>query len=258
MKLRHLFPFLLLINGCMTRSPTYISSTNPNGATAKELKNAAEEHTTQLNTISKEAHVIYAKATTPEIQAASKTIIDASSQITYVSDILKNESGRKDNYEQLAKAYDDLQRKTDSGENRLMLLLRIIGVICIPVGIILAKFLFRDCLVISIGGAILLIAAQVDKFVARYGEWFIGLMVLIILGVAIRMYFVHRKTLFSSVSVSETLKTLLAKVDPDSIKQLFGEGTIPGLISQDPTTEAQIKAARLAVLKKAKPLAEVV
>lgn len=257
MRLRTLIPIIFVLYGCKSHDVTVVSETS-HGATASELKDAATAHEEGLDLIAKEAYTIQKIAgDNKDIIRSSDVIIDTADSLEYIAELLRREKASKAEYEALVKAYNDVINKQKTGENRIMLLLRVIGIASIPIGILLWRLLgSKDMLVISAVGPILFVSTRVDSFIDRWGEWIIGIIFVAVIAIIARIVYVNRRALISSVGVSEALKEVLAKKDDATLKKLFGEGSIKGLIGHDTVTEKQITDARKTVAKKAKPIKE--
>jgi hypothetical protein len=246
---------------CMLSGLVSCKAVNPftpshGGNTSQELRAHAALQTSALATIDTAATEIYSKVEQEPLKKAAKTILDESDKLKPIITVLQKETGAQAEYERLYGAYTQLEAKHKSGFIRMMLFLRVIGILAIPAGLLLAKLISRDLLLVSVGGVILMLSTQLDQFIERYGAWMVGAIVAVISVVMLRMYLVQRKSVMGATRVGEALKEIVKQENPAVIKDLFGDGTIPGKISHDPATERIITAARREILHKSKPVSE--
>lgn len=248
---------LLLTSGCWTmkEEPEFKAFS---GAHPDQLEKKAVVHKKATTVIKSEAEKIRTTATTPENKRSAVIIIEETAKIVEIAEILQVEAKAKTHY---AKTYSDLKvkyveldKKYNNGFAKVSTFLKILGAILIAAGAVLAFKLSPDFIIVSLFGIALIISTSIVKLLEKYGVWLAGIALICIGYLVWRMYSVQRKSVVSAVGVGEALKEIAKKKSSNEVKQLFGEGTIPGTITQDATTKKQIKSARKEILKDAKPL----
>ena len=248
-----LFITLFILAGCFT-GRDIIFDESDRGADPEQLMDAADQQDESIGIITAEATNVYANATKTTTKKSAIKIIDETKKIQPISSLLRAEAESNEKIKALQERCVMLQKKIDSGEARLMLWLKIIGIVLIPTGIVLGIKLSRDLFVLTLAGVVLMVATQIDAFIVQYGMWLLGALTLV-LGIAgFRMYIVQRRSLIGAIQVGEALKEVVKEKDPSLVEQMFGKGTRPGTVRHDAGTERQILSARKIVQKIAKPV----
>lgn len=243
------------VNGCLSPRDGPILE-NYTGASSVEIKEAVTIQTTGIKTITETALNIRDRTDDPSIKDSAGIIIEKATALSGVTPVLQRNVKAQTEYESLVKQYAEYKEKTTSGERRLLFMLRIAAILFVPAaGILFFMLKSPQMLYIALGCPALLLATRLDAFIVKWGELAIGLFLLGIVALIGYILFIHRRSLLSAIRVSEALKETVAKSNKKSeLKVLFGEGTVPGTVSHDATTEKQITAARKTVAKKSKSI----
>lgn len=256
----------LLIVGCVTTRPV----TTADHPSIKDVDAAAvvqEDATTKIDT--EAAKVIKAAEGKVKITTPATAIVAQNQRLKGNIKLLKDESMAKEEVSKLLAEKDAIIamhiEKEKSGLNRFIFILRCIGVLCIPIGIVVAmKFSMEVGGICSAAGVLLLLSAEVIHFVDEYKMWILSALALFILYVVIRPMMLGHKVAKSSVTRLEQLKLELKNLDnPDTeslpgkkiLEKVFGEVHTEGTILNDNATKKLINKLRKDIHKGWEPLA---
>jgi hypothetical protein len=209
--------------------------------TLRQATPAAEPVAKVLDT---QVNVLQAQVT-PKLHAAKEAVAGISKNATVVTQVIVPELRQADAAAQaLAKDRDAWQAKAAAAEKRIeeeqakadgairavLKWLIVAGVAVLAVGVFLAvKVDLKAGLAVS-AGALLLIGAA--TLVHQYLEWIaIGAAVLIagvIAGIGYLLW-QSRTAFFQTGNLVEAIKQ---QMDPESVKAVFGDGAVPGLVHQ--------------------------
>jgi len=209
--------------------------------TLRQATPAAEPVAKVLDT---QVNVLQAQVT-PKLHAAKEAVAEISKNATVVTQVIVPELRQADAAAQaLAKDRDAWQAKAAAAEKRIaeerakadgavravLKWLIVAGVGVLAVGVFLAlKVDMKAGLAVG-AGALLLIGAA--TLVHQYLEWIaIGAAILIAaaIGGIAWMLWRSRQAFFQTGNLVEALKQ---QMDPESIKVVFGDGAVPGLVHQ--------------------------
>lgn len=239
--------------GCKTDD--IIFSESDAGASPKTLIAAADKQEKGIDKINEEAGTIYKSTKDDTIRNAASTITKTANSLVEIVPLLRAESESNGKVENLQKRCEELQTKMNSGEARMMLWLKIFGIVLMPIGLGLAWFMkSSEFAGLSVLGVLLMLSAQVAQFIDKFGIWLILLTIAAVGYYVFKVVIVSKRSLFGAVRVSEALKGHIKEEDPEYLEKMFGKGVTPGIVSHDAVTERLVTEARKKVLKKAAPL----
>lgn len=202
--------------------------------------------------------MIVAREAVAEISKESKIVIQVVVPELRQADAAAQAIGKeRDAWQAKALATEDTLRKAeaardaaikkarDASDNAIRSALRwviVAGVIALAAGAFLAIKVNLLAGLATSGAAVLLIAAAafVSKYLA-YLEWGAGLLLAGLVGVTVWMVYNRNQAFFQTANLVEIVKQ---KLDPATLKAVFGDGAIPGLVHQvvDPIQSALYKA----------------
>ena len=249
---------VLLVSGCFTTTPV---STTHIGRESEELVQAADDHKEGTEAVISDATHIYKESKEEDSVKRAGNIIDTTTKLKALEQIVREEAVSKKNYikqlDALTARNTQLEEEIDSGNAKKYVWLRMIGALLIALGIGGAVFM-RDpsMLAIAVSGVALAASTFLFNFIEDYIGW-IGFAVLgIIIFFVVRIYLVHKNTVKGAVGFGEILKQRLrATGDIKFLKELTGDAVIPGkLPPKSKSAERIIKAVRKQIGKEAKPV----
>jgi len=209
--------------------------------TLRQATPAAEPVAKVLDT---QVNVLQAQVT-PKLHAAKEAVAEISKNATVVTQVIVPELRQADAAAQaLAKDRDAWQAKAAAAEKRveeeqakadgavraILKWLIVAGVGVLAVGVFLALKVDMKAGLAVAAGALLLIGAA--TLVHQYLEWIaIGAAVLIAaaIGGVAWMLWRSRQAFFQTGNLVEAIKQ---NMDPESLKTVFGDGAVPGLVHQ--------------------------
>ena len=241
----------LCLQGC------WYTTSSPNiehqGYRTETIKKAAVKQEEAVTTINKEATSITDTTKEDTTRKSATIILTETAKIADISEMLNTEAESKADYE---KAIVDLEVKNDAlikEKNTLYAkvtaVMKIIGFLLIPTGVILAWKLSGEFIVLSAFGGAMIITSFIVNLLERFGT---ALAIISIVGIAVAvwyMYFIQRRTAEDAVKVGEAMKQIANKKDSKLVKAVLGDGAIPGYVTQSKASEKQIKQIRKKISK---------
>lgn len=242
---------LLCLTGCWS------GRVNPNvanqGYHTETIKKAAVVHEKALGNINERATEITEITDKKKVRTAATEILQEAAKIDNVTEMLRVESESKKAYEEKITEMDaeitKLNDEKNSMYSRITGIMKIIGFLLIPAGLVLAWKLSGEFIALSAFGGAVIVTSFIVRLLERFGT-LIAILAVIAIGYAVwYMYFVQRRSLSEAVGFAESMKQVAKKKDPDAVKLIVGDGAIPGTTTQHNSSIKQIKQIRKKIEK---------
>jgi hypothetical protein len=272
--------FLFLLTGCTLFQSTEVDETYDKGATPKELTKAGDNQKAATDNIDEAAKDTKENADKPPVVIKNQDkILAENTKLKANILVFKQEAEVKANWQaertqlfkklddekkataEITKERDEYKKRFDGMIGKMSFIFILIGGLAIPLGILATvKLADPQYLWVSVGGALLIVSANVISWIQDNWMWIAGV---IFVGVALavyRMYFTQRRSFKKQLKIGEQLKEEIKALPVEDkeerldvrknprliLTKMFGDKHTDGEAGRDmdPITKKMIAAER--------------
>jgi len=258
-----LIAVMLLLTGCGLFKSSTPDPVSP-GPTETELTEGAKQQGESTKIIGEEATKVKTTTKEPATKKSAEIIISENDKLRDLKVLLERASTGKVQAEKELEAERERTRlaeedaakwkeKYDGKMSKWMILLKLLGVVCIPLGIFLMLKVAGEWIWISIMGVILIITGMIVEWIEAHFEWIFGGIVLAAIFAIARLWFQQNKATDRAVARCEALKYEVKQIDEPDVKtgtgkeildKVFGNYYGEGVMADDPVTKRLINQGR--------------
>ena len=244
--------------------------------TAGELSSGAKKQKDSIGKIQGDATNIKETSPKKEIKAKADNIIKEGERLKDNIVILEKAAEGKSaadakialitkEKEEVIKERDEWKEKYEGKMSKIFWLLKVGGVLAIPLGLFLMLKVSGEFVWLSIGGVLLILTGYAVEFIERNFPWILGGIFIAGVFAVLRPWWIERKVSRSAIRRTEILKEEVKKIDDETItkankrgtemlQKVFGSFSTDGVLQNDAVTNRIINKERKKFYDENKPV----